>query len=87
MKYTPDNMMSDVIAGGVTTTYAYDADQWRVSKSSTSATTHFLRGTHGELLAEITDDHAGTLLTRDYVYAGSRLLASVESSVTGEFVV
>jgi hypothetical protein len=85
--FTPtlENMIGSATAGGKTTSYLYDADQWRAAKFEEAATSHYLRGTRGELLTELRDEQQGTLAVTDYIYAGSRLLSSVESTRTGEF--
>jgi YD repeat-containing protein len=83
LNYAPDNMMSSAVVSGVTTVYDYDADQWRIRKAGPTSTTHYLRGGAGELLTEVTDLGTGLLETRDHIYAGSRLLAAVTSSMPG----
>jgi YD repeat-containing protein len=85
MNYTPDNAMSDITVGGVKTEYVYDSDMWRALKAGPGSATHFLRGAGGELLTELTDTGTGLLEARDYVYAGSRVLAVVTSSIPGSF--
>ncbi len=75
--YTPNNMMASATVYGTTTTYAYDADDWRARKTSQGTTTFYLRGLGAELLTEWRDPGAPTGKARDYVYAGSRLIAVV----------
>jgi YD repeat-containing protein len=74
--YTPDNMLASARnAGGPSTTYAYDGDGWRIVRSANGVDTYFLRGAHGELLAEWSSQASSNV--RDYIYAGTRLLASI----------
>ncbi len=77
--YTPFNLVSSATSpAGVRTEYTYDADDWRVKKGTGSDVTFFLRGPTGELLTEWKNPGATTGQTvRDYIYAGSRLLAAV----------
>jgi len=55
--------------------YAYDADMWRVKKQITgSATTCYLRDPGGRLLTEWQNSSPNATV-KDYIYAGSRLIA------------
>jgi YD repeat-containing protein len=75
--YTAWNGVASVTIGSTTTNYRYDADDWRVKKSSGTTTTYFLRGLNGELLTEW--KNPGTSgETRDYIYAGSRLITAIK---------
>jgi hypothetical protein len=68
--------MSSATVLGATSTYAYDADEWRVKKTTGGATTYYLRGLDGELLTEWkTPGPSG--VTKDYIYAGSRLVSVI----------
>lgn len=79
--YTPRNMMATATVFGATSTYAYDADDWRVKKQTGTTTTYYLRGLNGELLTEWTNPGpSGT--TKDYVYAGSRLITGITRTWT-----
>jgi hypothetical protein len=74
--YTPRNMLATSVINGVTTSYAYDADDWRVKKASGANTTYYFRGPNGELLTEWkTPGLSGE--TKDYVYAAGRLVATL----------
>ena len=77
--YTPENMLETAVAGAATTTYTYDADQWRVRKADAVSTSYFLRGANGELLTESRNPGTSSAEARDYIYAGSRLLSVVTS--------
>ncbi len=76
--YDGHNQMRTATVGTATTSYDYDADQWRVRKVSGSTTTYFLRDPNGRVLTEMTVEGATPPKFRDYIYAGSRLLAVVE---------
>jgi hypothetical protein len=80
--YTPYNMLQSASASGVTTSYAYDADDARTKKSSNGSNTYFLHGAHGELLTEWKDPGTATGTIRDYVYAGSRLLSAIAKTTS-----
>jgi hypothetical protein len=75
-------MMETATVVGGTTTYTYDADDWRVKRSAGGSTSYYLRGPNGELLEEWKDPGTPTGLIRDYIYAGSRLLSRVDKSTT-----
>jgi len=75
--YTPEDWLATATNGGTTTSYVYDADGWRARKISGPDTTLYLRGLHGELLTEWKNP-GPTGHTKEYVYAGSRLLAAID---------
>jgi hypothetical protein len=75
--YTPHNMMASATVSTTTTTYLYDADDWRTRKTTQGANTFFLRGLRSELLTQWRDPGLTTNKAWDYIYAGSRLLAVV----------
>jgi YD repeat-containing protein len=75
--YTADNMMETSVGPGGSAAYRYDADGWRAKKDSGGSVFFFLRGANGELLTELKDPGTSTATTRDYIYAGGRLLAVV----------
>ena len=75
--YTPHNLLESVDVGGTIATYAYDGDNWRVKKASGTAATYYMRGLGGELLAEWKNPGEADQTRRDYVYAGSRLIAVI----------
>lgn len=77
--YTPRNHMAAATVGGATSTYKYDADDWRTMKTTPDGTTtYYVRGPQGQLLSELIVTAAGTENRREYIYAGSRLIAVVE---------
>ena len=78
--YTPANMLETATVDATSTSYIYDADDWRVKKSNATSSTYFIRGPSGELLTEWTDPGALTGHIRDYVYAGSRLISAIDKS-------
>ncbi len=75
--YTPQNLVETATVNGAVSTYEYDADDWRVVKRGQGSTTIYLRGVGRELLTEWQNPGASTQAIRDYVYAGSRMLAVV----------
>ena len=79
LTYTPDNLMKTSNANSVLTTFSYDADQWRAYKLLNSGEkSFFVRGLNGQLLSEMTNKVPATPSSgeaRDYIYAGSRLIA------------
>ena len=77
--YNPHNQMKTATVGGAVTAFTYDADQWRVKKVlPNGVTTYYLRDAGGRLLTEVTVNGANPPTFRDYIYAGSRLIAVVE---------
>jgi YD repeat-containing protein len=78
--YTPANLMEKATVGGTTTRFLYDADAWRLKKAvDGEAPQYFLRGAAGQLLTEWTNNSPNASV-RDYIYAGSRLIAVVPST-------
>jgi YD repeat-containing protein len=80
--YSPENrlMRSDTPSG--TTTFAYDADDWRLKKAITNGETHYyVRGPGGELLSDWWNNGpGGQAEVRDYIYAGAHLIAVVKTT-------
>jgi YD repeat-containing protein len=78
--YNTSNLISRAIVGGTTTNYAYDGDDWRVKKVvGTGAPTYYIRGANGQLLSEWKNSSPAQV--KDYVYAGSRLIAIYETTL------
>src|SRR5687767_14759757 len=79
--YTPANLLDVSMVGGTTTRFAYDADTWRVKKAvDNGPTTYYVRGPNGQLLMEWLN--TGPVATvREYIYAGSRLIAVMKGDV------
>jgi YD repeat-containing protein len=73
------NRMLSATVSGTTTTFTYDADDWRVKKTTNGKTTYATRGPNGQLLSEWEIDGATTTI-RDYIYASSRLIAVVKAT-------
>ena len=78
--YTPEDWLKTATVGGVATTYTYDADGSRVRAVAPGQTRLYARGAGGTLFTEWTNP-GPTGHVRDYVYAGSRLLAAVDHDV------
>jgi hypothetical protein len=82
--YTLDNQLTTSTVQGTTTNYLYDADGWRAQMATPTTASYFLRGLHGELLSEMRNPASSPKSTRDYIYAGSRLLAVVTVDGTAQ---
>jgi YD repeat-containing protein len=79
--YTADNQLQVAQVGGQTTRYAYDGDAWRVKKAvDGGATTYYVRGPSGQLLMEWVNT-SPVATVREYIYAGSRLIAIMKGDV------
>jgi YD repeat-containing protein len=75
--YTPFGMLDTAHVGANTTLYLYDGDNLRKVKLGAVAE-FYLHGSNGELLSEYRGPHGGVPApSRDYVYLGSRLVASL----------
>jgi YD repeat-containing protein len=81
--YTPENWLQTAVVDNVVHAYEYDADGWRLKKLTPAGVTYYLRGLNGELLTEWTNPGPSGVV-RDYVYAGSRLLAAITTSSTSD---
>jgi YD repeat-containing protein len=81
--YTPFNMLQTATVGGAATTYRYDGDNLRAMRVSGGTTSYLIHGPGGQLLSE----WKAADWERDYIYLGSRLVASVTpaQSVTVRF--
>ncbi len=80
--YTPQNMMSSSTVSGVSAAYGYDGDNLRKLKAGGSATRQYFHGP-GDLLLSEFETSCGYVRApvRDYVYAGSRLVASMKHNL------
>ena len=76
-QYTPFNMVSQATVNGATTVYAYDGDGTRVRKSDATRVRYFVQDPGGRLLAEHEEVGSAARSVREYVYLGSRLVASI----------
>jgi hypothetical protein len=77
--YSPENLVTSSTVSGVAASYGYDGDNLRKSKASGGRTVHFFHAPGGQLLSEF--ESSGTTVRaplRDYIYAGSRIIASVK---------
>ena len=78
--YTPGNMVASVTTGSGTTTYAYDGDGQRVRTGESGGVLRYaLRGPRSETLSEYEVKCGALRWVRDYVYAGTRLLATMKA--------
>jgi len=72
-------------AGDVTTTYRYDGDDLRTMKIGPDAVRYYVHGPGGTLLSEMQQadpfDPSKIESVRDYVYAGTRLVAAIKPAV------
>jgi YD repeat-containing protein len=76
--YTGQHQIATATVNGAVTSCAYDADNWRALKvEPTGETTLYIRGVGGQLLSEWTTTPGTEPTKRDYIYAGSRLIATV----------
>ena len=74
------NLLQSSTAAGTIVNFGYDADDWRIKKSvQNGATSYFMRGPNGQLLTEWLNTNPNAEV-RDYIYAGSRLIAVVKST-------
>jgi YD repeat-containing protein len=82
--YTRENMPVTVTQGATVTTYGYDGDNQRTRKVGPDGTHFYFHGPGGQLISEMVQVGSETpRRVREYVFAGSRLLASVRpGSVT-----
>ena len=80
--YAPGNRLASVTAGTTTTQYKYDADDWRLKKDVQGGEVHYyVRGPNGALLEDWWNNRPdGKAEVRDYIYAGSRLIAVVKTT-------
>jgi YD repeat-containing protein len=80
--YTPENRLATTTAGSSITSFTYDADDWRVKKATNNGEIHYyVRGPNGALLTDWWNNGPnGQAEVRDYIYAGSRLIAVVKTN-------
>jgi YD repeat-containing protein len=72
--YTTDNKLETSVVSGESASYLYDADGWRVAKTSHGITSVYVRGPSGQLMSEIRPS-----ARRDYIYAGGRLIGMIRN--------
>jgi RHS repeat-associated protein len=80
--YDAENRL--VSYGGTAGAYTYDAHGLRVSKSSAITTTVYIFS-GSKVIAEYDNGAVPTSPSREYIYAGSGLLAKIEGGVTSYF--
>jgi YD repeat-containing protein len=80
--YSADNLVTSSTVQGTTATFLYDAEGWRVRKTVGSLNTSYLRGVTGQLLTEWSHAAVPNGYAKDYIYAGSRLIAAVKKTFT-----
>jgi YD repeat-containing protein len=81
--YTPENRLATAQAGATSTRFTYDADDWRLKKAVDNGDVHYyVRGPNGALLTDWFNNGGpnGQAEVRDYIYAGSRLIAVVKTT-------
>jgi hypothetical protein len=66
-------------SGAVTTTYAYDGNGFRVSKSGPTATTVYVFS-GSKLIAEYSGSSSPLSLVREYVYFGDQLIGTYDGA-------
>lgn len=82
--YTPFDMLASASVGGATTMYRYDGDNIRKSRIRSTGFDFFYHGMDESLLSEF--HHTGVppgVWVRDYIYLGSRLVASIHEVQPG----
>jgi YD repeat-containing protein len=79
--YNVHDLMETATTPTGSTTYRYDGDGQRTIRSSAADQAYFLHHPNGQLLSEFKEAAGGVEIVRDYVYAGSRLLASIKPAV------
>jgi YD repeat-containing protein len=82
--YRPDNMMAQATSSAGTSSYEYDGDQQRVARTlgvgtAAQSTTLYSYGPAGQMLGEYLETAGGVAPVRDYIYLGSKLIASVDA--------
>jgi YD repeat-containing protein len=73
---TPFDMIGTATVSGVQTVYAYDGDNTRKKRSRAGKDEYFFHGAGNQLLSEWENTASGIRWRRDYIYLGSRLVAS-----------
>jgi YD repeat-containing protein len=79
--YTPANMLASAVVNGSRTDYRYDGDNLRKLKLGATSVSVYLHGPGDQILSELQGTAASVAPVRDYVYAGTRLVAAVKPPV------
>jgi RHS repeat-associated protein len=75
-EWSPFNTMTSAEVGSVTTEYGYDGEGQRKRKAGPNDVRLYIHGPGGQLLAEYKETPSGPELVREYIYLGSKLIAS-----------
>jgi hypothetical protein len=78
--HAPTNLMETATVAGAVSTYRYDSDELRKVRVTAGETHYYLHGPGGSLLSEVLDKGSLVEPVRDYVYAGTRLIAAIKPS-------
>jgi RHS repeat-associated protein len=76
-----DALSCSAVGGGVTSTYAYDGNGIRVKKTFSGATTVYISSS-SKVIAEYVSGAAASSPSKEYIYAGSQLLATIAGGTT-----
>jgi YD repeat-containing protein len=81
--YTPTNMLATASppSGSPTTSYLYDGDDLRKAKITPAGITYYAHGQGGQLLGEDKATAGALSPVRDYVMAGTRMIAEVTGTL------
>jgi RHS repeat-associated protein len=85
MIYDGENRIATSTQAGVTTNYSYDGNGLRVKKVSGSTTTAYVFS-GVKVIAEYVNGAAPASPAREYLYAGSQMLAKIESGAVRYFL-
>ena len=78
--HAPTNLMETASVSGEIATYRYDGDDMRKVRATGGETHYYVHGPGAGLLSELLDKGSFVEPVRDYVYAGSRLIAAIKAS-------
>jgi YD repeat-containing protein len=79
--YTPLGRLATAARAGVSASYAYDAAGGRLTRTVNGQTTYAVRSGSGGVLTEYAAPCSGSLVwSRDYIYAGARLVGAIKSA-------
>jgi YD repeat-containing protein len=84
---TPFDMVATATLSGVATTYVYDGDNTRRKKSRSGKDEYYFHGMGSQLLSEWESTDLGIRWRRDYIYLGSRLVASATFKQNATFTI
>jgi len=78
--HAPTNLMETATVSSQVSSYRYDADDLRKLRVAAGETHYYVHGPAFSLLSELLEKGAFVEPVRDYVYAGSRLIAAIKPS-------